>query len=93
MKVLKRLRFVVKFWRFLPFLKDYFFSKEVSLGKKALPVAAILTYIFLPIDIIPDFFAVFGWTDDLFVSTFILQLLAGLAPESLKKKYPELNEP
>jgi hypothetical protein len=32
MKFLKRIKFVLKFWKFLPFLKDYFLSPERAGG-------------------------------------------------------------
>lgn len=92
MKFLKRIKFVFKFWKFLPFLKDYFLSKEVSAGKKLLPVAAGLLYILLPLDLVPDFLSIFGFTDDIVITSFVLQQMVKMAPESLKEKYKVLEE-
>ncbi|WP_436373643.1 YkvA family protein [Cytobacillus sp. BC1816] len=92
MKFLKRIKFVFKFWRFLPFLKDYFLSWEVSAGKKLLPVAAAILYILLPLDLVPDFLSILGFTDDIVITSFVLQQMVKMAPESLKEKYKVLEE-
>ncbi|MEK3857138.1 YkvA family protein [Cytobacillus sp. FSL H8-0458] len=92
MKFLKRIKFVFKFWKFLPFLRDYFLSKEVSAGKKLFPVAAGLLYILLPLDLVPDFLSIFGFTDDIVITSFVLQQMVKMAPESLKEKYKVLEE-
>ncbi|MBG9586624.1 YkvA family protein [Cytobacillus firmus] len=92
MKFLKRIKFVFKFWRFLPFLKDYFLSREVSAGKKLLPVAAAILYILLPLDLVPDFLSILGFTDDIVITSFVLQQMVKMAPESLKEKYKVLEE-
>ena len=92
MKFLKRIKFVFKFWKFLPFLRDYFLSREVSAGKKLFPVAAGLLYILLPLDLVPDFLSIFGFTDDIVITSFVLQQMVKMAPESLKEKYKVLEE-
>lgn len=86
-KALKRIKFVAKFWKFIPFLKDYFLSNEVKIQQKVLPVLLLIGYIALPFDLIPDFFSIFGVTDDILIGTFILQRIIKNAPESLKGKY------
>ncbi|SEN75683.1 YkvA family protein [Lihuaxuella thermophila] len=92
MKFFKRLKFVFKFWKLLPFLKAYFFSNEVTIGKKLLPVVVGLVYILLPMDFVPDFLAIFGFTDDIVVTSLILQLMVKFAPKSLKDQYKELKD-
>lgn len=92
MKFLKRIKFVLKFWKFLPFLRDYFLSREVSAGKKLFPVVAGLLYILLPLDLVPDFLSIFGFTDDIVITSFVLQQMVKMAPESLKQKYKVLEE-
>lgn len=92
MRWMKRVKFIFKFWKFIPFLKDYFLSQNVSLAKKLLPVAAFLAYIFLPFDLIPDFLAIIGFTDDIVITTFLLQQMIKMAPEELKEKYKVLND-
>ncbi|MBX9974379.1 YkvA family protein [Cytobacillus firmus] len=92
MKFLKRIKFVLKFWKFLPFLRDYFLSPEVSAGKKLFPIAAGLLYILLPLDLVPDFLSIFGFTDDIVITSFVLQQMVKMAPESLKEKYKVLEE-
>ncbi|MFE8699553.1 YkvA family protein [Cytobacillus sp. FJAT-54145] len=86
-KALKRIKFVAKFWKFLPFLKDYFLSNEVRIQQKVLPVLLLIGYIALPFDLIPDFLSIFGVTDDILIGTFILQRIIKNAPESIKGKY------
>lgn len=86
-KAWKRVAFVVKFWRFLPFVIEFYFAREVLLKHKAWPIAFIFGYLLLPIDVVPDVFGIFGFTDDLLFTTFILQRLVKTAPPWLKEKY------
>ncbi|QVY61191.1 YkvA family protein [Cytobacillus gottheilii] len=92
MRWMKRVKFIFKFWKFIPFLKEYFLSREVSTAKKVLPVAGVVAYILLPFDIIPDFLTIFGVTDDIVLTTFLLQQMVKMAPERLKEKYKVLND-
>lgn len=87
MKVWGRLKFILKFWRFLPFILDYFLSKDIPLWKKLLPVTVIAGYIALPVDLIPEFFAIIGITDDIAVTTFILERMVKSAPQALQEKH------
>lgn len=91
MKVWGRLKFILKFWRSFPFILDYFLSREVPLWKKVLPVAVVAGYIALPFDLIPEIFAIIGITDDIAVTTFMLDRLVKGAPPSLKEKHKLLN--
>jgi uncharacterized membrane protein YkvA (DUF1232 family) len=40
----------------------------------------------------PDFLSIFGFTDDIVVTSFVLQQMVKMAPESLKEKYKVLEE-
>ena len=91
-KYLKRIKFMLKFWKFLPFLKDFFVSKEVPLHKKALGVTLILTYAFIPFDLIPDFLSFIGIIDDVVIAGIVLESMIKTAPQSLKEKYNDLWE-
>jgi uncharacterized membrane protein YkvA (DUF1232 family) len=81
------MKFVLKFWKSLPFIKDFFFSGEVESHKKALSLLLILTYAFFPFDLIPDFFYLFGIVDDVVIIGFIIERMVKWAPEALKKKH------
>ncbi|AST00497.1 MULTISPECIES: YkvA family protein [Geobacillus] len=83
----KRLRFIIHVRRFLPFLFEFFVSREVPMRKKAFSVGLFLLYMVLPFDLIPDWLALFGLIDDLAVFLFILQQVIKMAPISLKEKY------
>lgn len=86
-RFLKRIWFLLKFHKSIPFMKDFFISKEVSKTVKAVFVIALLGYVLVPIDVIPDFVVFFGLTDDVAVVTFLLQQMVKIAPESLKHKH------
>jgi uncharacterized membrane protein YkvA (DUF1232 family) len=90
-KFLKRLKFVLKFWKFIPFLKDYFLTSEVSLPKKAAGVLLLAAYAVFPFDLIPDFLLFFGILDEVAVAAFILQRMIKNAPESLQRKHNLLD--
>jgi uncharacterized membrane protein YkvA (DUF1232 family) len=77
----------LKFWKFIPFLKDFFFTNQVQLYKKALGVSLILIYVFFPFDVIPDYLLLFGIVDDLVIVTFVLERMVKMAPDSLVEKY------
>ncbi|KAB7707139.1 DUF1232 domain-containing protein [Bacillus aerolatus] len=78
---------MLKFWKFLPFLKDFFVSRDVQLHKKALGILLILTYAFFPFDMIPDFLSFIGIIDDVVIAGFVLERMVKMAPQSLKEKY------
>jgi uncharacterized membrane protein YkvA (DUF1232 family) len=86
-KYFKRLKFILKFWKFIPFLKEFFFSREVEMHKKAIGVLFILAYAFFPFDLIPDFLSLFGIIDDVVIATFVLERMIKMAPDSLREKY------
>lgn len=86
-KLLKRIRFLFKFHKSIPFLKDFFVSAEIGLGSKLLYAVLIIGYIAFPFDIVPDFLFIFGVFDDITIAIFLLQLMVKTAPESLKEKH------
>lgn len=83
----KKLLFMIKFWRFLPFLFEFYKSKKVKVYKKVLSVLLIVGYIMLPLDLIPDFITFFGVIDDILIVSFIFSAIIKMAPDSLKKHY------
>ncbi|MGD6848166.1 YkvA family protein [Rossellomorea aquimaris] len=50
-------------------------------------VALVGGYFWLPFDLIPDVFILFGIVDDLAVFAFVLQLIVKMAPEELQHRY------
>lgn len=88
MKLLfKRLWFLLRFRKSIPFIKDFFTSQEVKKPVKAAFLIAMIGYVLLPVDIIPDFLVFFGLTDDIAIVTFLLQQMVKIAPASLKEKH------
>jgi len=87
MKFFKRLRFVLKFWKSIPFVVEFFLSREVKVSKKVLSVLLILTYVFFPFDLIPDFIYLLGILDDIVITSFIMERMVKWAPEALTNKY------
>ncbi|WP_409304216.1 YkvA family protein [Peribacillus sp. SCS-155] len=53
----------------------------------------ILTYIFFPFDLIPDFLSLIGVMDDVMVAGFVLNWMVKIAPRQLKEKYGFIEEP
>lgn len=86
-KLFSRLRFIFKFWKTLPFVKDFFLSAEVATYKKLLSGFLILAYAVFPYDLIPDFLYVLGIVDDVVFITLIIERMVKWAPQSLKMKY------
>ncbi len=91
-RFLRRLKFVFTFWRFIPFLLDYFRSGEVSGTKKIVGVLLLLTYVIFPFDLIPDYLLFFGVLDDIMIVTFVLERMVKMAPASLKEKHKLLDK-
>jgi uncharacterized membrane protein YkvA (DUF1232 family) len=87
MRFVKRVRFLFNIRRSVPFLVDFFRSKEVSLFKKVFSIGLVAGYFWLPFDLIPDVFIFFGIVDDLAVFAFVLQLIVKMAPKELQNRY------
>ena len=83
----KRIRFLFSIRKSIPFMKDFFTSREVSGLRKILFVCLIIGYIVFPFDLIPDFFLGIGLVDDVAVALLMMQLMIKVSPPSLKEKY------
>jgi uncharacterized membrane protein YkvA (DUF1232 family) len=86
-KLWRRFRFVLNIRKFLPFLKEFFLSREVSPSKKFLSLGLVGLYAIFPFDLIPDFFAFLGIVDDAAILMFVLQYIVKLAPQTMREKY------
>ncbi|WP_156290242.1 DUF1232 domain-containing protein [Oceanobacillus salinisoli] len=86
-----RLKFLFTFHKSIPFLVEFFVSKEVKWTTKLLFLVLIIGYIIIPFDIIPDFLVVFGIVDDITLALILLQQMVKVAPDSLKEKYKKLT--
>ncbi|WP_270181407.1 YkvA family protein [Alkalihalobacillus sp. CinArs1] len=83
--IVKRARLFFKVKKFIPFLYEYFTRHGGR--RKWLSLLAILGYVILPFDLIPDFLSIFGMVDDVMILTFILHQIVKHAPAELKEKY------
>lgn len=90
-KLIKRVRFILNIKRFLPFLFEFFSSKNVPLHHKLFSVVLLVGYMLFPFDAIPDFLTFFGILDDLTILTFVLQRIVKISPQDLKDKYGVLE--
>jgi uncharacterized membrane protein YkvA (DUF1232 family) len=86
-KIIRRLRFIFNVKKFLPFLIDFFRSKEVAPSKKILSVVFLIAYIVFPFDLIPDVLTFFGFLDDLAIFMFIMERIIKISPVDLKNKH------
>lgn len=86
-KLISRLRVVFHVRRFVPFLFDFFTSKEVSIKKKILSIAFLVGYVAMPLDLIPDFLPFIGILDDIGIVLFILNRIVKMAPVQLQEKH------
>ncbi|MGR5921366.1 YkvA family protein [Bacillus paranthracis] len=85
--MISRLRVVFHVRRFVPFLFDFFTSKEVSIKKKILSIAFLVGYVAMPLDLIPDFLPFIGILDDIGIVLFILNRIVKMAPVQLQEKH------
>jgi len=86
-RIWKRIKFLFRFRKSIPFLKDFFLSKEVAFFHKLLSIGLVVGYFWLPLDLIPDVLAIIGLVDDVAIFAFILQQIVKMAPDSLKEKH------
>ncbi|GGD29170.1 membrane protein [Pontibacillus chungwhensis BH030062] len=86
-KIWRRIRFLFNVRKSVPFLWEFFTTRQVPIQKKILSVGFLILYIVIPFDIIPDFLVFFGVLDDVTIFTFVLQQIVKMAPPSLQDKY------
>ncbi|MFD0772160.1 YkvA family protein [Bacillus sp. CGMCC 1.60114] len=86
-KLWKRIRLIFQVRKFIPFLYEFFTSKDVEFKKKVLSILFLCGYVMFPFDIIPDFLLFFGVLDDVAVILFIMQRIVKMAPVHLQDKY------
>ncbi|MDQ0252661.1 uncharacterized membrane protein YkvA (DUF1232 family) [Evansella vedderi] len=91
-RILRRLKFMLMFWKFFPFLLEFFRTPEVNHSKKIFGVVLIIAYFLFPFDLIPDFLGVIGILDDVMLAAFVLERFVKIAPPALKKKYGLLDK-
>ena len=91
-RFLRRMKFVFKFWKSVPFVGEFFLSREVEIRKKIISLLLIFGYAFFPFDLIPDFLILLGIVDDAVIIAFIIERMMKWAPDSLKEKY-QLDKP
>lgn len=90
-RFIKRVRFLFKFHKSVPFVKDFFISKKIKRATKLLYTLLIIGYIAFPFDVIPDFLSLFGILDDITIAVLLLQQMIKAAPDSLKEKHEFLD--
>lgn len=83
----RRLKFILTFWRFIPFLFEYFLSRDVNYASKGLSILFLVGYTVFPFDLLPDFITGLGIFDDVVLISYIFQRIIKNSPEALRKKY------
>lgn len=77
----------------------YYAKDDMSIGEKALVIGA-LGYFILPVDLIPDFYPVVGFTDDLAALTYVFASVSShIGPDArqkaraqMKKMYKDISD-
>ncbi|BCB04264.1 YkvA family protein [Bacillus sp. KH172YL63] len=87
MKFIKRVKFLLNIRRSVPFLVEFFRSRDVVLWKKLLSIGLVVFYFWLPLDVIPDVLVLVGIVDDLAVFGLMVQLIVKMAPLEMKERY------
>ncbi|WP_407271977.1 YkvA family protein [Radiobacillus sp. PE A8.2] len=83
----KRLKFIFKLKKSIPFFAEFFVSKKVKFVHKLLAISLMFGYAIFPFDVIPDPIIALGIVDDVAVISIILQRIVRIAPPELKRKY------
>lgn len=86
-KMFRRFRFLFNLRKSIPFLLEFFRSRQVPGVYKLFSALLVVGYIMFPFDIIPDFLVFLGIIDDLTLLAWVLQTIVKWAPPSLKDKY------
>lgn len=68
------------------FLWMVLIKKETPLLPRTM-VILLVWYVLYPIDILPDFLAIFGIADDVWVAVIIINIIKKILPEKLKNTY------
>ena len=77
---------------FAKVLMLYYAQDDMSVGEKALVLGA-LGYFILPVDLIPDFYPVVGFTDDLAALTYVFASVSShIGPEAKDKAREKMKE-
>lgn len=87
LKLYRRIKFILNIRKSIPFLMEFFKSKEVKQSRKIWSAVLFVGYLLFPFDIIPDIFGLIGFVDDAAILAFILQRIVEMAPQSLRDKY------
>ncbi|WP_117149223.1 YkvA family protein [Paraliobacillus zengyii] len=87
MRFWRRFKFIFQFRQSIPFLKEYFLSRQVKLRSKMIAIGLILVYVVFPFDLLPDFFLIIGLFDDIMIASLILQQIVKRTPTSIKEEY------
>lgn len=82
---------LIKIVKNFPFLDDIFSAYYCSIDPETpkhvkISIIGALLYLVMPVDIIPDFIAVIGFTDDITVLATVIALVRSHIKESHKEK-------
>lgn len=83
---LKRVFFIFRLHKSVPFVYRFFTSKLVSFKKKFLFLAVIGAYVLLPLDLIHDYLPLIGIVDDVTLIALLLDVMRKQLPELEPRK-------
>lgn len=68
-------------------MSEFFHGKAKTPWASIIAIVAIVLYVILPFDLIPDFFLFFGWLDDAFIVLKLFSLIKMDLRRFLKQRH------
>lgn len=88
-KFFKRLFFLFRLHKSVPFAFHFYASAQVSRKKKFFYAVFVIGYALVPTDVLHDYLPLIGIIDDVAVIALVLEIMKKNAPTELTNKYKD----